>query len=470
MSSQKADPSSSSKEKEGQEPPFRIAIIGGGIGGLSTALLIHHFCSTTSHKNRKLEIDVYEQASAYGEIGAGIGIAINAAKLLHRIPPLIDPTTGAEVAPGVGDALNAAASPSSRGVWMLLLRYDTGEEITRITTPYDPESKIRSVQFPRCDLLQVLLEAIRARGAARLHVKKRFVRAEEVDKNEVRLSFQDGTSATANLVIGADGIHSSVRKQFTSSNKGVDNPQYSGKVVYRGCLPLPDPYPFSVPNVLWAGPGKHFLMYPIGTKGVLNVVACCTKDESEIPDMRESWSATCDRSELEADFADCEPRVLDVIKGMPLRPSKWRLNDRDPLPEWSFLEGKAILMGDAAHAMVPHQGAGAGQAIEDGYILGRALGDYLNEDFLEGTALKHWMDLYQRVRLPRAQKVQETSRHAGELFQVNAPDMLGKSYEESISILSECASKRMQWIWTEDIDDAYERMKLEVGLDAQLTT
>ena len=132
--------------------PFRVAIIGGGIGGLFCALSIHQHC-----RNDNITIDVYEQASQYSEIGAGVGIGVNAAKLLHRV--------------GLGDAMNSIAG-DRKGVWISFRRYDNGDDIVTVPSPSNDQQKIRQLPVHRAEFLEVLLGAVRARDAATLHAKK----------------------------------------------------------------------------------------------------------------------------------------------------------------------------------------------------------------------------------------------------------------------------------------------------------
>lgn len=281
------------------------------------------------------------------------------------------------------------------------------------------------------------------------------------------MTFQDGTSALADLLIGSDGIHSEVRKQFIQGRA-----LYSGKIAYRGIVPIE-----KLPRETWPGRGssgdvnwavmwlarhKHFLVFPISNNKSLNIVAFISKREDEIPDLRESWTSTCDRRELEEDFGDCEDTVQKVIRLMPQRPSKWRINDHEPVPQWTFLEGKVALLGDACHATTPHQGAGAGQAVEDGYVLSKALADWLAGG--RKSSLKEWMDLYQRIRLPRAQKVVSTSRQAGELYELESPDLADLSFDEALPTVVERLKTRMQWIWSEDLDAIYDQQRQEAGL------
>lgn len=277
----------------------------------------------------------------------------------------------------------------------------------------------------------------------------------------MEISFKDGTTAEADLLIGSDGIHSEVRKQFITGKA-----LYSGKIAYRGVVPIDklpkETWPGRSWSVIWMARHKHFLVFPISQSRSLNIVAFISKREDEIPDLRESWTSTCDRRELEADFGDCEETVQKVIQLMPERPSKWRINDHEPVPQWVFHDGKVVLLGDACHATTPHQGAGAGQAVEDGYILSKALSDWLSRG-KEGS-VKGWMELYQRIRLPRAQKVVTTSRQAGELYEFESPDLIDLPYDEAVPIVAERLQERLKWLWMEDLDAIYEKERQEAGL------
>ncbi|KAK4188708.1 salicylate hydroxylase [Podospora australis] len=426
------------RRKTKTTPPFRVAIIGGGIGGLTVALFLHHFCEAQS-----VQVDVYEQTGEYREIGAGIGLGVNATKLLHKI--------------GVGDAVNDIAGTKDN-IWFALRRFDNSEEITTIFS--NDEGKVRQASVARYELLNVLLSFVKDRGAANLHTKKKCQAVEDLG-DSVRISFADGTSAEADLVIACDGIHSKMRQQFVQ-----DKHVYSGKIVYRGSVPMSRISPewtFPSYSAMWVGPGKHIVTYPISANRTLYYVACITKDEDKLGDLKESWSTTCEREELEEDFGDVDELARKLFRLTSEKPSKWLINDRDPAPQWTFLGGKVVLLGDAAHPMVPHQSAGAGQAMEDGYIIAKALAEHLDrrKTGQKTVKLSQWMDLYQKVRMPRAQKVQETSRGAGLLYQMQAPQMEGKTFDECVPILAETVKNRLKWIFTEDLDVAYEKERIE---------
>ena len=254
-------------------PPFRIAIVGGGLGGLITGLCINYHV-----RHAPIHIDVYEQAAQYKEIGAGIGLGPNANVLFHKI--------------GIGDQINKIAGTRS-GIWITFRRFDDGSEVFTVKPDIETDI-IRNSPCARSELLDVLLDNIRRRDAATLHTNKCCIGVE--DKGDtVILSFKDGSSAEASLVIACDGIHSNVRAQFAT-----DQPVYSGIIAYRGVIPVESLPPWNFPSrsVLWMAKGAYFLVFTISANKSLNIVAFVTKDESEVQDLQESWTSTCPRAEM----------------------------------------------------------------------------------------------------------------------------------------------------------------------------
>lgn len=333
----------------GRRAPFKVAVIGGGIGGLFTALSLHHHCGSA------LDIDVYEQAPQYKEIGAGVGIGVNAAKLLNKI--------------GLGESV-AKISGKRSGIWITFRKFDDGTDV--VTVPSVDTEEVKQLPVHRAEFLDLLVDTVKQRKAARLHTHKRcrkltvcleikdagsrvrkLTDAQE-QGDQVVVEFEDGTNATTNLVVGCDGIHSAVRAQFTS-----DNPDYSGRIAYRGLVPISeieDWWGFDTYSVTWLGKNRHFLCFPISQNKTLNIVAFVAEKEENLGDLKESWTAVGQREEVFEAFHLFEERVQKVIRLMPEQPSKWLINDRKPLDQWVYLGGKAVLLGDAAHAMTPHQG------------------------------------------------------------------------------------------------------------------
>ncbi|KAK9786651.1 putative FAD-binding domain-containing protein [Seiridium cardinale] len=434
-------------------PPLRVAVIGGGIGGLCAALSLHHRCGSS------VDIDVYEQAPEYKEIGAGVGIGVNAAKLLNKI--------------GIGEAVSKIAGKRSE-VWLTFRKFDDGSDI--VTVPSAETEDAKQLPVHRAEFLDLLADIVNQRKAARLHTNKRCAKLTD-QKSEVLVEFQDGTTAKANLVIGCDGIHSAVRGQFAT-----DKPAYSGRIAYRALVPISeiqDWWGFDTYSVTWLGKNRHFLCFPIANNETLNIVAFVAEKEENLGQLKESWTAIGQKDEVIEAFKGFEERVQKLIQLMPDQPSKWLINDREPLDQWVHLGGKVVLLGDAAHAMTPHQGAGAGQAIEDGYILARALHDCLGDsDTWKRGDLEAWAQLYQDVRLPRAQKVARTSRDAVEVYQAQeksltlnvankAGIMKDLPFDQCVPEINKLVIDRMRWVWTDNIDSEYDlavKMKKEAEL------
>ena len=436
---------------------FKVAIIGGGIGGLTAALSLSTLVSSLK------DITVYEQAPAYREIGAGIGIGVNAGRILREL--------------GVYEKAIAISGERS-GVHRSLRRWDNGVEIVSVGAMDEANGDrpgVRQLSVHRAEFLDVLCDEIRLRKCAKLETNKRVMRVEvrlvfqneepdltimsqEQDSDTVLITFADNSTATANLVVACDGIHSSVRSQFA-----VDKPRYSGRVAYRGLLPLSSissSWPYSSYAVSWLAPDKHFLVFPISQNRTMNVVAFVTRPESELGDLEESWTSHAPKEQLAKEYEGWEESVQRIIQHMKPTVSKWKLNDRDPLSQWSYLDGKVLLMGDAAHAMLPHQGSGAGHAIEDAYILGLAMRDYIDNP---SSSLSTYTSLCQAVRLPRAQKAQITSRQAGDIYEMQGLDFKGLTFEECLPIVHDKMKGRMRWVWGHDLSAEYEDMKAQLG-------
>ncbi|KAK3613654.1 hypothetical protein LTR22_028068, partial [Elasticomyces elasticus] len=259
----------------------------------------------------KVSIEVFEQAAQYKEIGAGVGIGPNTAKLLHQI--------------GLGEELNSIAG-FREGVWISFRRFDNGAEI--VTVPSKHNTAVRQAPVARSELLDLFVRTIREREAATLHTAKQALSVEDYG-DRVLVCFADGTSSSVSLAVTCDGIHSNIRNQFL-----MDMPTYSGRIVYRGVVPIDTVqswWPFRSYSVSWLAKDSHFFVFPISRNRLLNIVAFASKDESDVPDLTESWAASCPRHNAERDFAQYDETVKKVIARLSDRTSKWKLNDREPL-------------------------------------------------------------------------------------------------------------------------------------------
>jgi salicylate hydroxylase len=351
---------------------LRIAIVGGGIGGLTAALAL---------RARGLDVSVFEQAEVLREIGAGVSIHPNAIRLLKRV--------------GLEDQLQKIGSP----IGGIALRTSHGEPIdtsagpaTLAFTRNDPGYNVH-----RADFLNLLFDAL-PNGTVTLG--HRCIQLKE-EANRVRLSFANGSAAEADVVIGADGIRSVVQREIGLRSR----PMSEGIMAYRGLIPAERlPWASDLKNpALWLGSGRSFLLYPMAQGRLFNMVAFVPTDT----DSEESWSAPGDLKALAAEYAGWDQPVQDTIKSLE-ETFRWGIYDRASLPYWST--SRITLMGDAAHPMVPHVGQGAGQSIEDGFTLAVLLEGCTAKDVADR------LDLYEELRLERTSKVQALARAAGKLY------------------------------------------------------
>lgn len=201
------------------------------------------------------------------------------------------------------------------------------------------------------------------------------------------------------------------------------------------------------------------MVYAISADKKLNVVAFVTKTESQAAGTKESWTSTCDRKEVEADFEGFDSCVQGIIKLLPEEVPRWRINEYQPLDLWHYFNGKVVLLGDAAHAMTPHLGAGGGAAISDGWALGRALSEYLSSSSEVLTTVEKVAEVYQAARLPEAHRIQAMSRENGHSSEMQTPEMMGKSYDECCAMFSEGFRRRLKMSLGDETDALYEKAK-----------
>jgi salicylate hydroxylase len=334
----------------------RIAIIGGGIGGLAAALAL---------ERRGADVTVYEQAPVHSEIGAGLNLTPNAIKALRAL--------------GVEDKIEAIGSGSE---FLLMRSWKSGRFISRSRRgDFRKTFGAPNLTVHRADLLDVLRGAL---NTTEIRLGARCVAVEAGDRTAAA-HFADASAVEADLVIGADGIHSAVRNSLF----GADAPRFTGCICWRGMAPA-DAVPRDI-NIadgsLWMGPHGHVVHYPVRRGELINIVAHLDSDSWT----EESWTHECDVAEPLAAFAGWHPALLRLFP-CSTRWYKWALYDRDPLARWS--KGRATLLGDSAHAMLPYLGQGAGMAIEDGCVLAAMIARH-------GDDLGAALAAYQQMRAPR---------------------------------------------------------------------
>ena len=354
----------------------KVMIIGGGIGGLFAANALIA---------QGLRISVYEQASALGEVGAGVYVTPNAVRHLERV--------------GLGPAVEkwgARVGPASH-----YFRHD-GTPIAPVQVS-DASGWNANFGMHRADFVDFLAANL---PAGIVHTGHHAVGFEQ-NGDTARVKFANGATAEADLVIAADGIHSELRPYVFPPSK----PVFHGTVAYRGLVSrehLPD-WPMDRWQ-MWAGPSRHFLVFPVRHGTMVNYVGFVPADE----EMKESWSAPGDPAVLRHAFDGWDPRISQVLKQVDTT-FRWALYDREPLPTWT--QGRLTLLGDAAHPMLPHLGQGANQSIEDGMALATILAQ------VDTSAVPASLLAYERLRRERVAEIQRGARQNGLRLDSAATDL-----------------------------------------------
>ena len=347
---------------------MRVLIAGAGIGGLTAAL---------AALRQGHEVEVYEQASELKEVGAGVQLSANGTRVLYAL--------------GVGEELK---SLSCEATGKEIRLWNTGETWKLFDLG---KVSIERYGFPyftvyRPDLLDVLARAVRRLKADAIQLGRKCVDFTQTD-GEVRLDLEDGTTATGDALIGADGVHSRIRQTLF----GADKPQFSGIIAWRGIIPM-ERLPARMERrvgVNWVGPGGHVVHYPLRGGAVLNFVGALERTDWQI----ESWSARGTTEELAADYRGWHEDIQTLIRNIPV-PHKWALMARPPMPRWTV--GRVTLLGDACHSMVPFLAQGAVMAMEDGLMLARALTE------LDGDVASR-LARYEEARRERTRRAVEGS-------------------------------------------------------------
>ena len=341
-----------------------VAVIGGGIGGLTAGLLL---------LKAGLDVHVYEQSSRVSEVGAGIAVSPNATRILYRL--------GLEQ-----DLAREGVRPTA---W-LQRRWDDGRTLSRTPLGAEIEKRFGSphYQMHRGDLVAALARAL---PATRLHTAHRL--SSLVDHGEtVEARFENGETTRADILVGADGIHSAVRAALF----GPETPHFTGCVAYRGVIPTARLAHLDMEPAIqiWMGPYSHFIHYHVSGLRLVNVVAVIEQDTWT----KESWTEPGDVADLLAAYDQWHPQVRAILHAFD-ETFRWAIFERSPMPRWS--RGRVTLLGDACHAMLPFLAQGAAQAMEDGVALAAVLSN-LGSPATVPEALR----AYESVRRPRVRRVQ----------------------------------------------------------------
>jgi salicylate hydroxylase len=369
---------------------MKIAIVGAGIGGLAAALALAQAGFT---------VEVYERAPALLDQGAGITMAPNATRVLFHL--------------GLEPALvSTAAAPSSTDY----RHYRTGFVFKRIDHQSSRERfGYPHLRFHRWDLQEAMVGQLNLIAPGALRLGWRLEGLTQGDRG-VELSFADGRAITAELVVGADGIRSTVRDLLFGPTAAT----FTGFAAWRGLVLTAGLSPSLAGSVVSFGNGRNIVRYPVRRGELVNFVAAARRDGWEA----EGWTIPASHDEFLAEFADFD----DETRALIARPQlgslfKWGLFGRTLLPSWR--SGRVVLLGDAAHPMLPFLGQGGAMAIEDAMVLSRALA-------LESDP-ERALSRYEEARRPRAIATTERAANQGKIWD-GEPD--ADSVDERVSAFS----------------------------------
>lgn len=384
---------------------MRIAIVGAGIGGLAAAALL----SKRGHRVR-----VYEQAPALVEVGAGVQMSANAVKVLFEL--------------GLRAGLEQVAV---RPKAFEFRRFDTGHVLHRIPLgdAHLEQHGAPYYQVHRGDLHALLAEAVRTADPDAIETGARAIGLVE-NARDATLHFDGREPVTADLVIGADGIKSTVRRHVV----GADQPLFTGQVAWRCAVAverIAAELRTDVVSTIWCGPGRHAVMYYLRGGALLNFVGCVARPQED-----ESWTVRRPWAELDHDFQGWHPMVRAVIDAVDKDQCfRWSLNNRRPVERWSTR--CVTLLGDAVHATLPYMAQGAVMAIEDAAVLARAIG--------LGLPLENALQVYERHRGPRTARIVNESTAMGKLYQLADAEQMKRAFADK-----DLSRSRNEWLYPYD--------------------
>ena len=357
---------------------MKILIVGGGIGGITTALCL----ALDGH-----DIDVFEQGAMYTETGAGIQLSPNCTRVLHHL--------------GLGNALRKAAFLPEAAEFR---HWKSGKVIARSILGETVQAKFGFPYYHihRGDFIQLLVKEAEKKANIRLHIDSKVDGFIDVGSS-IQVNVK-GVKYEGDFLIGADGIHSLIR----STLWGDETPRFTGNVAWRLLVPSLNLPPGMVRPMAtaWWGPRRHFVHYYIKNGEFVNCVCVVEKNGWEI----ESWTEPGDYDELKADFKGWNEEIQTLIDHADQNSlHKWALHDRAPMKRWG--KGRTTLLGDACHPTLPFLAQGAAMSIEDGAVLAACLKG--NQEV--PVALKNYEDL----RRDRTAIIQNGSRRNASLFHLS---------------------------------------------------
>ena len=382
----------------------KVLIAGAGIGGLTAAACL---------LQRGVDVEVYEQAPALGEVGAGIQVSANAARVYRHIG-LLD------------ELVEQGCCPDTYRFRL----YDSGEVLQSIPLgdSYRQRHGVPYVTVHRADLHQLLVDKVLSLKADAIHLGAKATGFVE-SPDGVALQLDNGRTPHGDVLIGADGIRSAIRSQII----GPTPPRYTGDASWRVIVPmqhLPQEHRLQTVDI-WVGPGRHAVTYPLRHGTLLNFVGCVEKPQWN----EESWVARQPWADMEADFPGWHPTVRAIIDGADHDHCYcWAMNDRVPVHGWST--ARATLLGDAAHPTLPYMAQGAAMAVEDAAVVARALA---SDD------VTHALQRYSQHRSSRTERIVNESFANRQLFHQPSQQALRDAFAKR-----DMNAERTAWLFSYD--------------------
>ncbi|KIJ31478.1 hypothetical protein M422DRAFT_266856 [Sphaerobolus stellatus SS14] len=400
----------------GSKKDFKVSVVGGGIGGLVLAVGL---------ARRGIEFNIFEQAKKFEEIGAGVGVGPNAVKVLRDFGIL-------------DEIIKVVNQPLTTKTFVVISGLPGHETIYE----YPGLQSDAGLAVHRALFLDTVVKLLPP-GIA--HFNKRCVSIEEGPES-VNIHFEDGTQHTSDIVIGCDGIRSVVRRAVLGR---VVVAKFTRTVAFRGLIPVDSAIEALGPRIAvkphaFVGPDRHLIVFPLQGQPIVNIVVFATDRskpwDEQGPQPGESWVLPATQEEMLGYFEGWDPRVTKLLSFIT-KPNKWFLHALSP-PLETYVKGRIALLGDAAHSMLPHMGAGAGQAMEDGYVFSALLShSAVNKNNLEDV-----LKAYDHVRRPRANRVLEESYVAGEVYELAGPS--GPNLHEVRNDLT----NKYDFVWHHDLN------------------
>jgi salicylate hydroxylase len=427
-------------------PTLPIAIVGGGLCGLALAIgLVKH----------GVNVHIFESAPAFSEVGAGINFGVNAITALG----LID----ARLLEGYKrhatfNADRARDSTFYTMRWGMDERRDggarMGDFVWHLDDIWQPERmQEMGVRTRSCihrarlleELVALLPEGITTFG-------KSFDTAKELDDGTIEMHFADGTTAHASVLLGCDGIKSGVRDLVCPPSV---QPIYARECAYRAVVPKAEAVEALGEDLvlnghIYCGYEGYIITYPLEHGELINMVAIAYDSKKETWD-QDDWTVPATTQEIRERFKGWCPSFIDLFCRFAL-PNKWALFFLQH--DAAYYKGRVCLVGDSAHATVPHLGAGAGMAMEDAFVLSSLIASGGSVQEIEKV-----FRAYDAVRRPRTQECIRRSLDASIGYDLMLPDA-----RDDVVALKEHLEESFKWLWHEDLEAQLERAKEVTGL------